>query len=73
MRRTYLMPAPRDISTVRQPGPNAPDRRCAEDGCITVLNRWHDGDRCYAHSASEQLAEVHHLTRFEDLMEQRAA
>lgn len=67
------MPAPRDISTARAPGPNAPGRRCAEDGCITVLNRWHEGDRCYAHSEREHVAELHRMTDYRELMSEAAA
>jgi hypothetical protein len=40
------MPAPRDISTIRKPGPNAPGRRCAGKDCITVLSRYSDGEFC---------------------------
>ena len=63
------MPAPRDITTVRSPGPHAPDRRCAEPGCITVLNRWHEGDRCYQHAPPERVSFAESKNDLIELME----
>lgn len=49
--------APKPI-TERKPGPLPANRRCRHrdangSRCPTILNRYHDSDRCYLHAESK--------------------
>lgn len=52
----------------RKPGPCAPNRRCAEGGCDTVLNRYNESDRCHAHRPDEKATSREQRDSFSDLM-----
>lgn len=63
------MPAPRDITTVRSPGPHRAGRVCAEPACTTLLHRRHEGDRCYQHAPPERVSFVESKHDLIELME----
>lgn len=66
------MPRARDISLVREPGPNPAGRVCAEPSCPTILHRYHDGDRCYVHAEPEGEEHADVLRGMAELMQEAA-
>jgi hypothetical protein len=54
--------------TEREPGPYPANRRCSHPDCITLLNRWHEGDRCYQHAPPVELTDRQVRQDFGDLL-----